>query len=103
MAIPARAHMNRDGGAWFTRRYGRAPEGVWFAPGRVKDPPRSTPPGSIRTGSDRSAPFRSDNLADGGNAWSAARALCWGRVLAASAKNSAFISGQPASVTVRPG
>jgi galactokinase len=35
MAIPARAHMNRDAGAWFTRRYGREPEGVWFAPGRV--------------------------------------------------------------------
>jgi galactokinase len=27
--------MNRDAGAWFARRYGREPEGVWFAPGRV--------------------------------------------------------------------
>jgi galactokinase len=35
MAIPARAHMNRDAGVWFARRYGREPEGVWFAPGRV--------------------------------------------------------------------
>jgi galactokinase len=35
MAIPARAHMNQDAGAWFARRYGREPEGVWFAPGRV--------------------------------------------------------------------
>ena len=24
-----------DAGAWFARRYGREPEGVWFAPGRV--------------------------------------------------------------------
>jgi galactokinase len=35
MAISARAHMNRVVGAWFARRYGREPEGVWFAPGRV--------------------------------------------------------------------
>ena len=35
MAIRARAHMNRDAGAWFARRYGREPEGAWFAPGRV--------------------------------------------------------------------
>ncbi len=31
--------MNRagtaDAGAWFARRYGREPEGTWFAPGRV--------------------------------------------------------------------
>jgi len=27
--------MNRAASAWFTRRYGREPEGVWFAPGRV--------------------------------------------------------------------
>ena len=31
--------MNRagppDAGAWFARRYGREPDGVWFAPGRV--------------------------------------------------------------------
>jgi galactokinase len=25
----------RDAGAWFVRRYGREPEGIWFAPGRV--------------------------------------------------------------------
>jgi galactokinase len=24
-----------DAAAWFARRYGREPEGVWFAPGRV--------------------------------------------------------------------
>jgi galactokinase len=24
-----------DAGAWFARRYGREPEGIWFAPGRV--------------------------------------------------------------------
>ena len=24
-----------DAGAWFARRYGREPEGTWFAPGRV--------------------------------------------------------------------
>ena len=24
-----------DAGAWFASRYGREPEGVWFAPGRV--------------------------------------------------------------------
>jgi galactokinase len=35
MAIRARADMNRDAGAWFARRYGREPEGTWFAPGRV--------------------------------------------------------------------
>ncbi len=35
MAIRARTHMNRDAGAWFARRYGREPEGAWFAPGRV--------------------------------------------------------------------
>ena len=27
--------MSRAAGAWFARRYGREPEGVWFAPGRV--------------------------------------------------------------------
>jgi len=35
MAIRARVRMNRADGAWFTRRYGREPEGAWFAPGRV--------------------------------------------------------------------
>jgi len=35
MAVRARAHMNRDAGAWFARCYGREPDGAWFAPGRV--------------------------------------------------------------------
>ena len=35
MAVRARTHMNRDAGEWFARRYGREPEGAWFAPGRV--------------------------------------------------------------------
>jgi len=26
---------NADAGGWFARRYGREPEGIWFAPGRV--------------------------------------------------------------------
>ena len=28
---PARAHRPR----WFARQYGRPPDGIWFAPGRV--------------------------------------------------------------------
>lgn len=35
MAIRGRTHVNRDAGAWFASRYGREPEGAWFAPGRV--------------------------------------------------------------------
>jgi galactokinase len=39
MAIPAPASVNQPGppGAvpWFARRYGRDPQGIWFAPGRV--------------------------------------------------------------------
>jgi galactokinase len=37
MAVPAAAaEVNQaEAGAWFARRYGRDPEGIWFAPGRV--------------------------------------------------------------------
>jgi galactokinase len=38
MAIPAAAAAavnQAEAGAWFARRYGRDPEGIWFAPGRV--------------------------------------------------------------------
>jgi galactokinase len=33
MAI--RAHVKRDATAWFAASYGREPDGLWFAPGRV--------------------------------------------------------------------
>jgi galactokinase len=33
MAI--RAHVKRDAAAWFAASYGREPDGLWFAPGRV--------------------------------------------------------------------
>ena len=37
MALPAAAaEVNQaEAGAWFARRYGRGPDGIWFAPGRV--------------------------------------------------------------------
>jgi galactokinase len=35
VAIPARANVTRQAGAWFARNYGREPDGIWFAPGRV--------------------------------------------------------------------
>jgi galactokinase len=35
MAIPARAPVNPDARPWFASTYGREPDGVWFAPGRV--------------------------------------------------------------------
>jgi galactokinase len=35
VAIPTRTPVNQDAAAWFASRYGREPEGIWFAPGRV--------------------------------------------------------------------
>jgi len=35
VAIPAATPVNQDAAAWFARQYGREPDGIWFAPGRV--------------------------------------------------------------------